>query len=551
MYLLYVVPIQGKDAEISHMKYVSQQFIELKSDIDTLIINDRVNMPIARSFELGTLSSTGQGSLSILPINSFIEAAGTLVVNEQMDTLQVQGNFLTKELPSFIGSSGYSGNPDIPAQWVDGEHLYVYYPGINSEKNSTIKGNITKYSATYSEVDNTTHIDVTNESYGHYVIRPEQRLFINNVTRAYDIDPYWLDPLKSVNVPNMVSWIMNSSGFNSNNTPPGNNTTDFMTVKNQTDIIFEFFNSSPDDPKSTLLYTRTLQENATSGNHTFDLSKINEIVTTDPNLLGFNLTDYYPGGYGDPVWMNIAQPAQPLGSLQYWSQNRYWINQELLYEMGGLFLRQGEGVSIMLIPSLSVTPTYTYEGTPTVKVSLVDISITDTNDVSGSKSAQVFAKIDSINKNQLNELVVSDIIPHSLASEEPNTRFLVLTFRPQPEATDLVKETTTKLWKRAFDQVYVITQKTMSERHVIGTFDTWMTTLYTDPASGGEYSANLFIGEGIKSVIDNYDLTHTDPTLDDYVTYLKNWAFTDPLPQPLYFDYTKADLSLVIQSGAL
>jgi uncharacterized membrane protein YqhA len=38
MYLLYVVPIQGRDAEISHMKYITQEFIGLKADIDGLIL---------------------------------------------------------------------------------------------------------------------------------------------------------------------------------------------------------------------------------------------------------------------------------------------------------------------------------------------------------------------------------------------------------------------------------------------------------------------------------------------------------------------------------
>ncbi|MDD1730017.1 MAG: hypothetical protein LUQ50_13230, partial [Methanospirillum sp.] len=92
MYLLYVVPIQGRDAEISHLKYITQEFIGLKADIDGLIINNKINLPIARSFELGTLSSVGSGSLSILPVSSFIEASGMLMVNEQNDFLKVMVN---------------------------------------------------------------------------------------------------------------------------------------------------------------------------------------------------------------------------------------------------------------------------------------------------------------------------------------------------------------------------------------------------------------------------------------------------------------------------
>jgi len=108
MYLLYVVPIQGRDAEISHMKYITQEFIGLKADIDGLIINDKINLPIARSFELGTLSSVGSGALSIMPMSSYIEASGTLMVNEQNDFLKVCINGIMTDISSeFESPIGY------------------------------------------------------------------------------------------------------------------------------------------------------------------------------------------------------------------------------------------------------------------------------------------------------------------------------------------------------------------------------------------------------------------------------------------------------------
>lgn len=546
MYLLYVVPIQGKDAEISHMKYVSQQFIDLKSDIDSLIINERVNVPIARSFELGTLSSTGQGSLSILPIQGFIEAAGTLVVNQQMDTLQIQGVFQTSDMTSVLQNLvSPPENKNIPAQWIEGDHLYINYPGIDSI-NNTVNGTVFLVTTNSSIISNVTNTTTTKDYYGDYVIRPKTRYELNktfNFVLETGEDPYITNPDNSTEYdPDIIWWTINK-------TDPARNTTDYVTYKPKTDIIFEFYN------KSTLRYTRTLQENATAYPHIFDLSKINEIISTNPNLLEFNLAPKFTnaGGMNAPKWQFIRTEPQPLGSLQYWSQNRYWINQELLYEMGGLFLKQSEGVSIMLIPSLSVTPIETTDGI-NITVSLVDVSITDTNDVSGSKSAQIFAKVDSVIKNQLKEMDHGmNLITHSITPEQPNTKFLVITFKPENPKD----KTTTRLWKRAFDQVYVITQKTMSERQVSYDIANSMITLYDeDPLS-----ASLFIGYNIQEHLIGVD-AHLQAWVDRLTACANDLSdkhtggghpgcvATEPL-KPFYFDYSKAKVSLVIQSGAL
>jgi len=535
MYLLYVVPIQGKDAEIAHMKYVTQQFIDLKSDIDSLIINERVNMPIARSFELGTLASSGQGALSIIPIQGFIEAAGTLVVNQQMDFLTVQGNFLelTEPLP-VANLQSRPNNIDSPAQWIDNGHLFFNYPGVNSV-NNTINGSIHRLNYTYSIISNTTYTNITKEKYGKYVIHPEKTYSLEKVLGA-SIEWSNFSSIHEYN-PNITSYVNNTS-----------NTIDYFAVKPQTDIVFDFYNWTDQTQNDILEYRRTLQENATSEPHFFDLSKINEITTTDPNLLEFNLMGTTTDSVGAPVWSNIVQSTQPLGSLQYWSQNRYWINQELLYEMGGLFLKQNEGVSIMLIPSLAVTPVTTSDG-GNIKVSLVDVTITDTNDVSGSKSAQVFSKVDSVVKDQLREVNGGQLTIHTLSSDIPNTKFLIITFTPQ-NANDV---TTTRLWKRAFDQVYVITQKTMSDREITDyPYATSMTTLY-DEADPAHPTASLIIG---KDVI--HHLTGVANNLAAYTTRLQNCANGNHQAScpnegltPFFFDYSKARVSLVIQSGAL
>jgi hypothetical protein len=535
MYLIYVVPIQGKDAEISHMKYITQQFIDIKSDIDSLIINDRINIPIARSFELGTLSSSGQGSLSIIPIQSFLEAAGTLVVNEQMDNFTVRGVFKTYNEPSYFMNVVNHLHPDWVQIFNDREHLYVYYPGINTS-NSSIKGNIT-----YSVENGTFHI--FNET----------RYFINESVTG-------------------DKWGINTTN-NPANLPEENKT---FSIRQRTDIILEIYNHTPDG--DYLQYQRTLLENAYPGGHLFDLYDGNEITINNSSFLNYTHasalgTDDTNPSASDMVsstWESILQIPHRLGSLQYWSQNRYWINQELLYEMGGLFLKQNEGVSIMLIPSLAVTPVppKTTDGVYRFRVSLVDVAITDTNDVSGTKSAQVFAKVDSVTKNQFDADISAtpEKEVKNLAPNQGNSKFLAIRFTPDIFIDQKIRESTTKLWKRAFDQVKVITMKTMSERGLQGKLkmDDIMKTYYiNDPTAipNEDLSANLLIGnyngQGLSDTSlmskDSYTGAGCAQEFLDDLNKVTQLAANDPTDrfQPFTFEYSKAMISLVMQSGAM
>jgi hypothetical protein len=531
MYLIYVVPIQGKDAEISHMKYITQQFIDVKSDIDSLIINERVNMPIARSFELGTLSSSGQGSLSIIPIQSFIEAAGTLVVNEQMDYMSIQGAFKTYNETSFFLNVMNVTFSDSLQVFNDRQHLYVSYPGIQSV-NNTVTGNISM-----TEVN------------GTFRILPVNRYYVN-LTEAGD--PY----------------IINTTNISPNATNP------MFSIRNRTDVLLEIYNYTPDGP--FLQYQKTLLENASPGGHLFDLYAGNEITINNSSFLNYtksailNLGDATASvsSAASSKWEPVIGKTDRLGSLQYWSQNRYWINQELLYEMGGLFLKQNEGVSIMLIPSLAITPVER-EGGAGFKVSLVDISITDTNDVSGTKSAQIFAKVDSVVHNQIEKKVEDGTFEiKTLTPEEANSKFLAIRFKPDKSINRNVRISTTKLWKRAFDQVKVVTLKTMSEKGMIPQIpaDSLMKTYYIDDPDTGldgeDLSANLLIGnhmtpggyQGLDNTLFANSYTDAATFLNDVnkATDLAAADLADPPEfQSFPFEYTKAKVSLVMQSGAL
>ncbi|WP_325629500.1 hypothetical protein, partial [Methanospirillum sp.] len=82
MYLLYVVPLQGRDAEISHMDSVKDEFMNIKLDIDNLIITNRLDLLIQRIIPLGTKTSSSGGSFSFIPLQSYSGSSGTLIVDK-------------------------------------------------------------------------------------------------------------------------------------------------------------------------------------------------------------------------------------------------------------------------------------------------------------------------------------------------------------------------------------------------------------------------------------------------------------------------------------
>ena len=83
MYLLYVVPLQGRDSEISHMAQVKEQFSGIIMDINALIVNEKLNYPLQREISLGSGQGGTSGAFSIFPVQSYSDSSGTLTVDTE------------------------------------------------------------------------------------------------------------------------------------------------------------------------------------------------------------------------------------------------------------------------------------------------------------------------------------------------------------------------------------------------------------------------------------------------------------------------------------
>jgi len=69
LYVTYVVPAQGREAEIEHMNYIKDQFVDFKLAIDSLWINQEDNISISQNIEMGTLGQKNRRTVYFLAIS--------------------------------------------------------------------------------------------------------------------------------------------------------------------------------------------------------------------------------------------------------------------------------------------------------------------------------------------------------------------------------------------------------------------------------------------------------------------------------------------------
>jgi len=125
LYLTYVVPAQGRDLEIAHMDVVQNQFLDYKTTVDSLWLNNQYNTQISSPFTLGTNPGSTQGSFVNLPLFQPVTSGGTLVVTDNLvtnkDMITITAvDALINELPGYY----------TPSQWVvqsEPDHLYVNF----------------------------------------------------------------------------------------------------------------------------------------------------------------------------------------------------------------------------------------------------------------------------------------------------------------------------------------------------------------------------------------------------------------------------------------
>jgi len=409
LYIVYVVPAQGREAEIRHMDYISGEFTGYKIGIDSLWINDREDVTISRTFDLGTLGGTTQGSFLNLPLFQPYGSSGTMVVNGRGDTIGYEVDALvegfgteTKSSPSII---------DEPA------HLYVKLSVVDPK----IGGTLLLEPLEPSKRDWKVWLNVTQmiTSAGSGTIDPPLVKYSGSGNK--DVEEYlegvfydWAKDVEASSVssePVLVITIIKNGNETLSNWVIRRNIDDseYYTV----DIFDDAYGLSGKD----LSYPFSINRTENGINYWFL-----------PNIL-----------------QNVTI-GHPMGSLEYLSNNYYWIQQNYYYQNGAVFLEQpDDGSVVKTMPSITVN-----RGPfDTLIVRIIDVVITDpiqSQSLGGTGSVEVTSFVSDITNGQIEPGT-------ELATGIPNAKEVVIT-------VDTTDEQSARAWDGAFRQVKTIANTT-------------------------------------------------------------------------------------------
>ncbi len=353
LYLVYVVPVQGRDAEIEHMKDIEKFFIDFKMNLDSLWVNNQIGVPFNSIITLGTKGPNTAGSFSLMPLLQPLGASGTITITTN-DTfsLTVDGIF---------AGGGNSSTSLLKASTVSQPKTdLIYYIKTNSEQ-----------------------INLTNTS------------------TIFSTQGDWLATFKVRNIPYVSDVLLNPNGtvFQVQKNPIYDlvvsvNKSGIKTIDNWT--VYSNLSTN------TSYYINLLDE-AYGLNNDIRFPFVVSVVPGSPVYL----TDF---GYH----VNNPTVNYTIGELRYDSNNNYWIDQSYHYRLDGIFLGQN-GITLPQVnPGIKISNEVLPDGRNVMDVYLTIFSIQGTPAIiSESDPVQITGRILNVTSNRLGSEQLSQIKPNA------------------------------------------------------------------------------------------------------------------------------------------
>jgi hypothetical protein len=349
LYLVYGVPVQGRENEINHMSAINDQFVSYKIGVDSLWTNQQTGLAMSTTFPLGTTGQTAQGSTSIIPIMQPVGSSGTLAINQRTTTPEI----FTITSNSYI-SNTTAMTSGFPVTTFPNTTVYSNAP-------SSLLINISTTNANWSDI-NPASIQITGNTWIASV----------NITRnVADCLNYTATGGNNVN----STLLPNCFGSDITVTVVKNGVTSlnravvYSNINPTTNYSINLLDPAYGLP-SVITYPATM---------TFS-------TTGAPELISPTVTAHY--AYRSQS--NYIYSVQ-LGSLEYSTNNNYWIPQTYYYQMGGVFLSQSDGITYKLPPEI----TFANNGTGNITVNFVTLAYdpTDSGIIGGTSPAQVMTSL--------------------------------------------------------------------------------------------------------------------------------------------------------------
>jgi hypothetical protein len=312
LYLTYGIPAQGRENEIVHMNEVNDQFVAYKINLDSLFNNNKVGTTLSNSFTLGTGGGYTQGMMSFMPVMSPVSSAGTLAINPVGPNQRITDNeTLNITAYSLILNNTDSRATDLPAQvnFTPG-HVFVNISGIQPVDLSPAGS----FGA-----------NISGKNWVAYVNLTPRLTYYQNYTLVSGGGGYSLSLQDRYNYDRSdIAITVKKGGIST--------IQDFTVYSNVSsnpvysiDLLDETYGLNtlikPGD-FITIVQEKPLNNVLANGNITYGFTEMNPYTIT-------------------PI---------SLGSVEYQSQNNYWIRQNYYYQMGGIFLQQVDGNTTYKLP---------------------------------------------------------------------------------------------------------------------------------------------------------------------------------------------------------
>jgi hypothetical protein len=130
LWMMYVVPVNGREDEITQMNGVKDQFTSYKISLDSLWVNDEELVPLSTSMNLGTGGGNSQVSGLFLPMMNPIASSAVLSIEgtgSTRDTLNITTVGPSRSLTTFsynMSSLQYQSRNNY---WI--QQTYTYQDG--------------------------------------------------------------------------------------------------------------------------------------------------------------------------------------------------------------------------------------------------------------------------------------------------------------------------------------------------------------------------------------------------------------------------------------
>jgi hypothetical protein len=344
LYLVYGVPVQGRENEINHMSAINDQFVSYKIGVDSLWTNQQTGLAMSTSFPLGTAGQTAQGSTSIIPVLQPVGSSGVLAINQRTTTPEI----FTISSDSYITNT--SAVTSVGPISIPTTQTYVNAP-------SSLLINLSTPNAFWN-------ITTTGGTPGSAQITG------SGWNATVNITPNISDCLTSVS---------------------GNNVT-YLTNCYGSDITITVMKKGVTSLNRAIVYSN-INPNTLYSINLLDPAYGLQSVITYPATMTFSTVGTPPltsptvtAQYAYQQQTNYTYSVS-LGSLEYRTSNNYWIPQTYYYQMGGVFLSQSDGITYKLPPEI----TFANNGNGNITVNIVALAYDPANSgiIGGNSPAQI------------------------------------------------------------------------------------------------------------------------------------------------------------------